>query len=87
MLGSEHLSDSSKITYGAGDKQDVRSAGFQCCVLSLHLIKQKLVTQGLAGRANIKSVTGLIMTPNIVKERVALVFLGLVTNMQKIQGI
>lgn len=42
--GLEHLSDLSKVTHGAGDKQHSRSADFQSCVLSVHLVKQKLVS-------------------------------------------
>ena len=41
-LGPECLSDSSKVTHGTSDKQDARSADCQSCILSLHLVKQKL---------------------------------------------
>lgn len=44
MGGPEHLSDLSKVTHGAGDKQDAGLADFQSCVLSLHLVKQKLLS-------------------------------------------
>lgn len=42
--GPECLSDSSTVTHEASGKQDVRSAGFQSCVLSLCLVKQKLLS-------------------------------------------
>ena len=40
-MEAEHLSDWSKVTHGAGDKQDARLADLQSRVLSLHLVKQK----------------------------------------------
>ena len=40
-MEAEHLGDWSKVTHGAGDKQEARLADLQSCVLSLHLVKQK----------------------------------------------
>ena len=43
-MEAEHLGDWSKVTHGAGDKQEARLADLQSCVLSLHLVNQKLLS-------------------------------------------